>query len=101
MYLKRWKRGATFLVALFIMFSLGLYQDGQLFSWGPGFFGFLKFFADAALGLPYIIGKMAGWGSADIRLYGYEYGNAYLYTAGLLNMLLIVDVFDIAVGRKK
>jgi hypothetical protein len=28
------------------------------------------------------------------------YGTAYLWTAGLMNLLLILDVFDIGVGRK-
>jgi uncharacterized protein DUF6677 len=29
------------------------------------------------------------------------YGTAYLWTAGLMNLLLILDVFDIGVGRKE
>ena len=29
-----------------------------------------------------------------------EYGKTYLLTAGLMNMLLILDAFDIAIGRK-
>lgn len=28
------------------------------------------------------------------------YGTAYLWTAGLMNLLLILDVFDIGIGRK-
>jgi hypothetical protein len=30
----------------------------------------------------------------------YEYGNAFLVVAGLLNMLVILDAYDIALGRK-
>jgi hypothetical protein len=30
----------------------------------------------------------------------YEYGCAYLLTAGLMNLLLMLDAWDIAVGRK-
>ena len=30
----------------------------------------------------------------------YEYGNAYLIVAGLLNMLVVVDAYDVALGRK-
>jgi hypothetical protein len=33
--------------------------------------------------------------------YTYDFGNVFLYTAGLLNMLVIVDAFDIAQGRKQ
>lgn len=30
----------------------------------------------------------------------YEYGNTFLLTAGLMNLLLLLDVFDISMGRK-
>jgi len=30
----------------------------------------------------------------------YEYGNAFLIVAGLLNMLIVIDAWDIALGRK-
>ena len=30
----------------------------------------------------------------------YEYGNCFLIVAGLLNTLVVLDAFDIAVGRK-
>ena len=30
----------------------------------------------------------------------YEYGNTFVIVAGLLNMLVVLDVFDIAKGRK-
>jgi hypothetical protein len=101
MVLNKWKRGIVFFAVLIVLFILGLAQQGMLFGLEPGFFGFLKFFANTAIGIPYFLGKMAGWGSADIRAYGYEYGNTFLYTAGLLNLLLIVDTYDIAVGRKQ
>jgi len=30
----------------------------------------------------------------------YEYGTTFVLTAGLMNLLLILDVFDISIGRK-
>ena len=30
----------------------------------------------------------------------YEYGNTFLMTAGLLNFLVILDAFDIALGQE-
>ena len=30
----------------------------------------------------------------------WEYGNIFLIVAGLLNMLVVLDAFDVAVGRK-
>jgi hypothetical protein len=31
----------------------------------------------------------------------YEYGCAYILTAGLMNLLLMLDAWDIATGKKK
>jgi len=31
----------------------------------------------------------------------YEYGNTFLLTAGMMNLLLVLDVHDIARGRKE
>ena len=100
LFLKRWKRGLTFLAVILALFFFGLSMDGHLFGFSPGFFGLLKLIAGLALGLPYIAGQILSLGEGHIKSLGYEYGNTYLYTAGLLNMLLVVDVFDIAQGRK-
>ena len=101
LFLGKYGRGALFLGVILFLFGMGLFMQGKLFSWESGFFGFLKFFADAAIGLPYIIGRTLEWGPGDIQSFRYEYGNTYIYTAGLLNMLVMVDVFDIARGRKQ
>lgn len=100
-YLGKWKRALVFCGLVVLLFGLGVYMDGKLFSLESGFFGLLRFIADLAIGLPYLFGKMVGWGAGNIRSFGYEYGNTYLYTAGLINMLLILDSFDISQGRKK
>ena len=101
MFLGKGRRALVFFVGVLLLFAFGLYMNGKLFSLETGFFGFLRFFADAAIGLPYLAGKLLGWGIGDIRSFGYEYGNTFLYTAGLINMLLILDVFDVSQGRKQ
>lgn len=100
LFLSEWKRGLTFLFTIILLFVLGLWMNGRLFGLEPNFFGVLKFFAGISTGVLYMVSKTAGLGHGDITSFGYEYGNTFLYTAGLLNMLLIVDVFDIAEGRK-
>ena len=99
--LRKWKRGAAFFTAVMVLFFCGLAMEGRLFGLTPGFFGSLKFFAELGVGAPYILGKIMGFGTGNVAGYGYEYGNTFLFIAGLLNMLIIVDVFDIAVGRKQ
>jgi hypothetical protein len=41
-----------------------------------------------------------GYGAGDVRAVTYEYGNAFLIVAGLLNLLVVIDAYDIAMGRK-
>lgn len=99
--LKKWGRGLGFFGVVMVLFCCGLAMEGRLFGLTPGFFGILKFFADMGVGLPYFLGKMMGLGAGDVTSYGYEYGNTFLFTSGLLNMLIVVDVFDITLGRKQ
>jgi hypothetical protein len=61
---------------------------------------FLGAIADRGVGLPYIIARMMDAGAGTVTDQSYEYGNTFLMTAGLLNFLVILDAFDIAMGRK-
>ena len=99
--LKKRGRGFGFFGAVMVLFCCGLALEGRLFGLNPGFFGILKFLANAGVGLPYVLSKTMGLGVGNLTSYGYEYGNTFLFTAGLLNMLIIVDVFDISRGRKQ
>jgi hypothetical protein len=99
--LRKWDRALVFLASISIMFALGLYLRGSLFS--PDFsdlFATLKFTADAGTGSLYWICRLRGLGIGEPAAYSYDFGNVFIYTAGLLNMLVIVDAFDIALGRK-
>jgi hypothetical protein len=99
--LRKWDRALVFLGSISIMFSLGLHLNGRLFS--PDFsdlFSALKFTADAGTGSLYWLCWLRGFGIGEPAAYSYDFGNVLIYTAGLLNMLVIVDAFDIALGRK-
>ncbi len=100
--LRKWDRAAVFFGCIFLMLATGLHLDGTLFN--PEFgnlFSILKFAADAGSGLLYWIPWLQGLGIGDPTAYTYDYANVFIYVAGLLNMLVIVDVFDIAMGRKQ
>jgi ABC-type enterochelin transport system permease subunit len=56
--------------------------------------------ADLGMGLPYIVSRAIGAGTGRVVAITYEYGNTFVIVAGLLNMLVVLDVFDIAKGRK-
>ena len=99
--LRKWDRAAVFFGCIAVMVTIGVQLDGCLFD--PGFqnlYAILKFVAEAGAGLLYWIPWMLGAGIGDYTAYTYDFANVFLYVAGLLNMLTVVDAFDIARGRK-
>ena len=98
----KWDRAIVFFASISIMLTIGLLLHGRLFNPEFGdFFSALKFLADAGLGLLYWIPWLQGMGTGDPTAYTYDYANVFIYVAGLLNMLVVIDAFDIALGRKQ
>jgi hypothetical protein len=101
LWLGRVRSGVVFLVVLAGMFGTGLILEGRLFP-----FRFdqplvaLQALAELGLGLPYVVTRLAGGGAGRVVAITYEYGSAFLVVAGILNMLVVLDVHDIARGRK-
>ena len=101
LWLGRRNKGLVFLVALPLMFAIGLALRGRLFP-----FDFsdplvlLEALADFGMGATYFLSKALGYGAGDVRAVTYEYGNAFLVVAGLLNLLVVIDAYDVAMGRK-
>ena len=100
-WLGRRQKGVVFLVVLSLMFAIGLMLQGRIFP-----FEFseplvaLAAVADIGLGVPWMLARMVGAGAGLVTAATYEYGNSFLIVAGLLNFLVILDAFDIAMGRK-
>jgi hypothetical protein len=83
------------------MFAIGLALQGRLFTFQlSDMLVCLEAFAELGMGVPYFIASALGLGAGDVRAVTYEYGNAFLIVAGLLNLLVVIDAFDVARGRK-
>jgi hypothetical protein len=101
LWLGRRSKGIVFLIALPVMFALGLGLRGRLFPFelsDP--LVCLAALADVSVGITYFVATSLGYGTGDVRAVTYEYGNAFLIVAGLLNLLVMIDAYDVAVGRK-
>lgn len=103
--LGKYVRGALVGAVIIIMFALGFVMEGHLYKpesqdWLTWFFSFL----DVGIGLPYFVCLANDWGFqvTDIQAakVTYEYGNTFFCVAGALNMLAVMDAYDIGVGRK-
>jgi hypothetical protein len=103
--LKRPGRGALLAACVVAMFLLGLMMRGALFQpqsgdilttviyWG-GFIGNLL------SGILYIFTRWLGYSQPDIAGHVHDYGTKFLVAAGLLNLLAMVDAFEIATGKR-
>lgn len=101
LWLGRRQKGIIFLIVLPLMFLVGLLLHGRLFPLAISEpLVFLGAIADRGIGAPYFLAKLLDAGSGIVIAVTYEYGNTFLMTAGLLNALVILDAYDIAMGRK-
>ena len=97
----RVQKGIVFAITIPMMFAAGLWLNGRLFPFEitqP--LVALAAFASLGNGIPYLIATVLGLGKGVVTAATYEYGNTFVIVAGLLNMLIALDAYDIALGRK-
>jgi len=103
--LKRRGRGALLLFAIGSMYLLGIMMRGVLFQPRAGdllttLINCGGFLGDLACGILYLLTVWMGYAQPNAAGFAHDYGTKFLVTAGLLNVLAMVDVFEIIAGRK-
>lgn len=103
--LKRTYRGALLLGAVLIMFVLGLLMRGPMFHPQTGdllttiiYVG--GFLSHVVTGIPWMLANALGYHQPDVAGHVYDYGAKFLVGAGLLNVLAMVDAYEISTGKK-
>lgn len=100
-WLGRRQKAAVFFLALLVMFVVGLMLEGRIFPFEPSEpLVFLEAVANIGVGGPWMVARLMDQGAGTVTEVTYEYGNTFLIVAGLLNFLVILDAYDIAMGRK-
>jgi hypothetical protein len=95
------QKGLVFLVVLPAMFVCGLALQGRLFPVMPSEpLVALAAVGEMGIGAPYAVAWALGAGAGTVTAATYEYANTFLIVAGLLNCLVVIDAYDIALGRK-
>jgi hypothetical protein len=95
-------RALILFLAIVGMFVLGLLMHGTFFAIGsPSILERLGYLGELCAGLPMPVAKFFGYGGGKPFFISADYGTAYLVSAGMLNLLSILDAYDIAVGRKR
>ena len=103
--LKRRSRGLVLFGAVLIAFIAGLMMRGALFEPQTGdLFTTLiycgGFAGNLASGVLYLLTVMMGYNQPDLAGHVHDYGTKFLVGAGLMNVLAMVDAYEIAAGKK-
>jgi hypothetical protein len=99
--LRRRGRAAFLFLAVGGLALTGLAMRGELFTRQSGDpFGALGFLADACSGAFYFLPRLLHWAGPDVSRAAGDYGTRFLASAGVVNLLGMLDAFRIASGRK-
>ena len=103
--LKRRERGVALGISVIAMFVLGVMMRGAMFHPEGGdllttviYYG--GFIGDLLSGVLYFLALWFGYNQPDMAGHVHDYGTKFLVAAGLLNLLAMVDAFEIATGKK-
>ena len=102
-YLGKRELGLLYFAIIATLFSVGLALDAVLYTIANAHKQLINIFAAIASmgsGTFYLFGRMFG-PVGDIKSLTYEYGRMFTVTAGLMNLLLVLDCYDISIGRKQ
>ena len=104
--LKKTGRGALLFAAVLLMFLFGLSMSGMMFTPEKGadlltsVINYGGFVCNLAAGGMYLLATMFGYSQPDMPGAVHDYGSKFLVTAGLLNILAMVDAYEIAAKKK-
>lgn len=98
-------RAAVYFVCTLGLFCFGIVYGARL-QFHIGFddpLAVVRSTAQVVVGAPYFLARLLDLGQDPnlITRGTFEYGSTFTEVAGLLNILVALDAFDIAAGRKK
>jgi hypothetical protein len=97
---RKW-RGLILGATIVAMFLMGIAMQGEFFSTSSGsYLQTLGYFGELGVGVAMPAARFFGYAGGNPLFVSADYGTAYLVAAGMLNVLAILDVYDIAMGRK-
>jgi hypothetical protein len=103
-YLGKWGRGGLCFAAVVLLLALGVGLDGRIYrAQKDQPLTVLASFASMGNGPAHFVlrqSRLTSEGEGNNRSPFYEFGNTFILVAGLLNMLIILDAYDVGVGYK-
>ena len=100
-------RGAIIFATVLFSFLIGILMRGPLFDTGAAgdvlsrLIQWGGHLGDMASGLLYFVAVWSGYGPPDRAGHTADYGSKFIVAAGLLNILSMVDAYEIATRQKE
>lgn len=99
-FLGRRARGVAFFLIVATMLGVGVLVGGKVYAFERSqLLNNLATLGTMGSGLLYVLGR-AFSGEGRVLSATFEHGTAFALSAGLMNILLVLDAADIAEGRK-
>ena len=99
--LRKWSRAGVYFLAVGSLAVAGLALRGNVFTaQGADAFDMLGFLADVGSGVFYVVARFIETAGPDVSRAGGDYGTRLFATAGVLNLLCVIEAHEIARGRK-
>jgi hypothetical protein len=97
---RKW-RALILFASIITMFALGLAMQGEFFSSSSAsYLQTLGYYGELCVGLAMPGARFFGYSGGDPFFVSSDFGSAYLVAACMLNVLAVLDCYDIAMGRK-
>jgi hypothetical protein len=99
--LRRWSKAAVYFLCVGGLAYAGLAMRGGVFAAGAeDLFDRLGFFADLGTGGFYLIAHLIQPAGPDVAHATGDYGTRMFATAGMLNLLTVLEAYEIGRGRR-
>lgn len=100
-FLDRPRRALVYFALVLTTLAIGCYLDGRLpWQWSGSPLMTLATLGAMGVGTPYFALRFGLGYEGVVGSGSYEYGSAFILTAGLMNLLLVLDAWDVALGAK-
>jgi hypothetical protein len=99
---RHWGRAVIYFSSVGGLVAIGVAMHGNIFTWDGAndAFDFLGFLSNLGTGIFYFMAHSLGGASVDVSRAAGDYGTRFLAVAGVLNLLSVLEAYEIARGRK-
>ena len=100
--LREWGKAIVYFFSVGMLALIGLWMRGNVFSSNAAdAFDMLGFLADIGSGIFYFLAGTINPAGADVSRASGDYGTRLFATAGVLNLLCVLEVLQIGFGSKE